>query len=52
MVNVLSDVVVLDSILGEITEVTHTMCSLHNNLLSFSLVPTTIQASIITLVIL
>ena len=52
MFNALSDVVILDSILGEITEVTYTMYSLHNILLSFSLVPTTIQASIITLVIL
>ena len=40
MVNVLSDVVVLDSILGEIAEITHIMYSLHNILLSFSHVPT------------
>ena len=52
MFNVLSDVVILDSILGEIAEITHTMYSLHNILLSFSHVPTTIQASIITLVFL
>ena len=40
MVNVLSDVVVLDSILGEIAEITHIMYSMHNILLSFSHVPT------------
>ena len=39
MVNVLSDVVVLDSILGEIAEITHIMYSLHNILLSSVMFP-------------